>query len=159
AGTERLVNLNVGPTWSRDGEHLAYYSFRDLFDIDDSAATRSTTTTIKLLVIRSRKTGEERTVPLPPRVVYSVPRCCLLTGPKWFPDNRSVLIESRDAQGAGFGFYRLAIDTGNTELLAHVPRGAPAYELSPDGRTIFLHNRQRRSIQADAGRHRDPTRV
>jgi Tol biopolymer transport system component len=137
AGTERLVNLNVGPTWSRDGEHLAYYSFRDLFDIDDSAATRSTTTTIKLLVIRSRKTGEERTVPLPPRVVYSVPRCCLLTGPKWFPDNRSVLIESRDAQGAGFGFYRLAIDTGNTELLAHVPRGAPAYELSPDGRTIF----------------------
>jgi len=137
AATDRLVNLNVGPTWSRDGEQLAYYSFRDLFDIDDSAATRSTTTTIKLLVIRSRKTGEERTVPLPPRVVYSVPRCCLLTGPKWFPDNRSVLIESRDAQGAGFGFYRLAIDTGNTELLAHVPRGAPAYELSPDGRTIF----------------------
>lgn len=137
AGTERLVNLNVGPAWSRDGEQLAYYSFRDLFDINDSAATRSTTTTIKLLVIRSRKTGEERTVPLPPRVVYSVPRCCLLTGPKWFPDNRSVLIESRDAQGAGFGFYRLAIDTGNTELLAHVPRGAPAYELSPDGRTIF----------------------
>ena len=32
AGTERLVNVNVGPTWSRDGEHLAYYSFRDSFD-------------------------------------------------------------------------------------------------------------------------------
>jgi Tol biopolymer transport system component len=29
AGTERLVNLNVGPTWSRDGEQLANYSFRD----------------------------------------------------------------------------------------------------------------------------------
>jgi Tol biopolymer transport system component len=122
--TERLVNVNVGPTWSRDGEYLAYYSFR----LDPS---------IKLLVIRSRKTGEERTVPLPPRVAFSITGCCFWGGPKWFPDNRSVLIESGDAQGAGFGFYRLAIDTGNTELLAHVPGRAPQYDLSPDGRTIY----------------------
>ncbi|MBI2185700.1 MAG: PD40 domain-containing protein [Acidobacteria bacterium] len=134
AMTERLVNVNVGPTWSRDGEHLAYYSFRDSFD---SNATRLTAAAIRLLVIRSRKTGEERTVPLPPRVAFSVSRCCFWGGPKWFPDSRSVLIESGDAQGAGFGFYRLAIDTGNTELLAHVPRGALFYDLSPDGRTIF----------------------
>jgi len=139
AGTERLVNVNVGPTWSRDGEYLAYYSFRDSFDnvIIDSNATSLTARSIRLLVIRSRKTGEERTVPLPPRVAFSVGRCCFLGGPKWFPDNRSVLIESADAQGAGFGFYRLAIDTGNAELVAHVPRGAWFYDLSPDGRTIF----------------------
>jgi Tol biopolymer transport system component len=134
-GTERLVNVNVGPTWSRDGEYLAYYSFRDSF----YNATRFPVASIRLLVIRSRKTGEERTVPLPPRVAFSVPqqRCCFLGGPKWFPDNRSVLIESGDAQGGGFGFYRLAIDTGNTELLMHLPRGASFYDLSPDGRTIF----------------------
>jgi hypothetical protein len=48
-----------------------------------------------------------------------------------------VLIESGDAQGAGFGFYRLAIDTGNTELLAHVPGRAVFYDLSPDGRTVY----------------------
>jgi Tol biopolymer transport system component len=64
-------------------------------------------------------------------------RCCFWGGPKWFPDNRSVLIELGDAQGAGFGFYRLTIDTGNTELLAHVPGSALFYDLSPDGRTIF----------------------
>jgi Tol biopolymer transport system component len=133
--TERLVNMNVGPTWSRDGEHLAYYSFRDWFVRNTPG---SNTAAIRLLVIRSRKTGEERTVPLPPRVAFSLGRrCCFLGGPKWFPDNRSVLIESGDAQGAGFGFYRLSIDTGNTELLAHVPRGALFYDLSPDGRTIF----------------------
>jgi Tol biopolymer transport system component len=133
-GTERLVNVNVGPTWSRDGEYLAYYSFRDSF----YSATPFPAASIRLLVIRSRKTGEERTVPLPPRVAFSVlPRCCFWGGPKWFPDNRSVLIESGDAQGAGFGFYRLAIDTGNTELLAHTPRRAPFYDLSPDGRTIY----------------------
>jgi len=135
AGTERLINVNVGPTWSRDGEYLAYYSFRDSFD---SSAPGITTSSIRLLVVRSRRTREERTVPLPPRVAFSVPpRCCFWGGPKWFPDNRSVLIESGDAQGAGFGFYRLAIDTGNTELLAHVPGRAPFYDLSPDGRTIF----------------------
>jgi Tol biopolymer transport system component len=134
-GTERLVNVNVGPTWSGDGEYLAYYSFRDSF----YNATRFPAASIRLLVIRSRKTGEERTVPLPPRVAFSVPqqRCCFLGGPKWFPDNRSMLIESGDAQGGGFGFYRLVIDTGNTELLAHVPQGANFYDLSRDGRTVF----------------------
>jgi Tol biopolymer transport system component len=135
AASERFVNVNVGPTWSRDGEHLAYYSFRDVLD---SKASRFTIASIRLLVIRSRKTGEERTVPLPPRVAFSVqPKCCFWGGPKWFPDNRSVLIESGDAQGAGFGFYRLAIDTGNTELLAHLPARAVFYDLSSDGRTIF----------------------
>ena len=134
AGTERLVNVNVGPTWSRDGEQLAYNSFRDW---SDNNFTGMTAASIRLLVIRSRKTGEERTVPLPPRVAFSVSGCCFWGGPKWFPDNRSVLIESGDAQGAGFGFYRLAIDTGNTELLAHVPGRAVFYDLSPDGRTIY----------------------
>jgi hypothetical protein len=132
--TERLVNVNVGPTWSHDGEQLAYYSFRDSFD---SNATRVTAAAIRLLVIRSRRTGEERRVPLPPRVAFSVSRCCFWGGPKWFPDSRSVLIESGDAQGAGVGFYRLATNTGNTELLAHVPGGALSYALSPNGRTIF----------------------
>jgi Tol biopolymer transport system component len=134
ADTERLVNVNVGPTWSRDGEQLAYYSFRDWSDNNFPGVTAAS---IRLLVIRSRKTGEERTVPLPPRVAFSISGCCFWGGPKWFPDNRSVLIESGDAQGSGFGFYRLAIDTGNTELLAHVPGRAPQYDLSPDGRTIF----------------------
>jgi Tol biopolymer transport system component len=135
AATERLINANVGPTWSRDGEQLAYYSFRDWSDNNRPGAI--VPASIRLLVIRSRKTGEERTVPLPPRIAFSVSGCCFLSGPKWFPDNRSVLIESGDAQGAGFGFYRLAIDTGNTELLAHVPGPAFFYDLSPDGRTIF----------------------
>jgi Tol biopolymer transport system component len=44
---------------------------------------------------------------------------------------------SGDAQGSGFGFYRLALDTGNTELVAHIPRNVSSYDLSPDGRTIF----------------------
>ncbi len=117
--TERLINFNLGSTWSHDGEYLAYYSFLQV-----SADTRT-----GVLVVRSTRTGEERTVPLPTRVSSR-----FQAGPKWFPDNRSVLVESGDADGPGFGFYRFAIDTGNIELLARLPREVSSYDLSPTAR-------------------------
>ena len=120
--TERVINQNLGSTWSREGDYLAYYSFLQV-----SADTRS-----GVLVVRSTRTGEERTIPLPTRVSSR-----FQAGPKWFPDNRSVLVESGDADGPGFAFYRFVIDTGNTELLARLPREVSSYDLSPDGRTIF----------------------
>jgi Tol biopolymer transport system component len=120
--TERIINSNFGSTWSRDGEYLAYYSFLQV-----SADTRT-----GVLVVRATRTGGERTIPLPTRVFTRFGE-----GPKWFPDNRSVLVESADAEGPGFGFHRLAIDTGNTELLARLPRSVYSYDLSRDGRSIF----------------------
>lgn len=119
--TERVIHDNAGPAWSRDGEHLAYYSLRN--------APRDPSSGV--LVIRSMKTGDERTVPLPPRVTSRFG-----AGPKWFPDKRSVLVECGDAEGPGFGFYRLALDTGNTELLMRLPQLVSSYDLSADGRTI-----------------------
>jgi len=121
--TERMITRNVGATWTRDGEYLAYYSFRDsAFDLETPA-----------LVIRSTKTGAERTVRLPARVSgpYGQP------GPKWFPGNRAVLIEAADAEGPGFSFYRVAVDSGNTELVGRVPTFAPTYELTADGKSLF----------------------
>ena len=120
--TERVIFDNAGPAWSRDGEYLAYYSLRNA-PVDPSSG---------VLVIRSLKTGDERTVPLPSRVTSPFG-----AGPKWFPDNRSVLIERADAEGSGHGFYRLALDTGNTELLIRLPRSVSSYDLSADGRTLF----------------------
>ena len=46
------------------------------------------------------------------------------------------MVEAADAEGTGFGFYRLALDTGNTELLAHISGEVSAYDLSRDGRMI-----------------------
>jgi Tol biopolymer transport system component len=120
--TERVINANLGSTWSKDGEYLAYYSFLQV-----SADSRT-----GVVVVRATRTGEERTIPLPTRVSSR-----FQAGPKWFPDNRSVMVESADAEGAGFAFHRLAIDTGNTELLARLPSESSAYDLSRDGRTIF----------------------
>jgi serine/threonine-protein kinase len=113
---EQFIDGNVGPAWSRDGQYLAHYSLRDP----------------AVLVVRATRTGDERTVRLPARVAWP-----FAAGPKWFPDHRSVLVLSRDAQGSGFGFYRLTLDTGHTELLAHLTGGVSSYDLSPDGQTIF----------------------
>ncbi|MBI2186910.1 MAG: PD40 domain-containing protein [Acidobacteria bacterium] len=135
--TEQFINANIGPAWSRDGQFLAYYSFRNP----------------AVLVIRSVKTGEERTIPLPVRVATP-----FFAGPRWFPDNRAVLILSRDAQGPGFGFHRLALDTGTTELLVHLPRQVSSFDLSPEGRSIFYifqHPQTGQLMRFDIDSHRE----
>ena len=114
--TESFVNGNLGPAWSHDGEYLAYYSLRNP----------------PVLVVRSAKTSDERVIPLPAAVTYP-----FNTGPKWFPDGRSLLVLSADAQGTGVGFYRLVLETGQTELLFRINRGTSSYDLSADGKTIF----------------------
>jgi len=84
------------------------------------------------VVIRTTKSGQERTVQLPTRVTSRFG-----AGPKWFPDNHSMLVEVGDADGPGFGLYRLSLDTANTELVARLPREISSYDVSPDGRSIF----------------------
>ena len=79
--TESFLNTNTGPSWSRDGQHVAYYSMRNPM----------------VLVIRSVQSGEERTLPLPSTVFPQ-----FQGGPKWFPDGRSVLVLSRENAGTAF---------------------------------------------------------
>ena len=132
--TENSVNANVGPTWSRDGQYLAYYSFRSP----------------TMLVVRTVATGAERAVPVPASLATP-----FNSGPKWFPDNRSVLILARDAQGSGFGFHRLALDSGKTDLLWQVSPEPSSFDLSPDGTTIFAafqNDNQPRQSPAGTGR-------
>jgi tricorn protease len=140
--TERLITDNVGSTWSRDGEFLAYYALQNT-----QADGRNGATVHGVVIIRTAKTAQERTVPLPTRVTSRFG-----AGPKWFPDGHSVLVEAGDAEGPGFGFYRLSLDTANTELVAHLPREISSYDLSPDGRSIFYaipDNAHHRVIRLD----------
>jgi Tol biopolymer transport system component len=116
--SERPINRNLGSAWSPDGESLAYFSLPD--------------TGSPVLVVRSARTGVERSVRMPDRLSSRFG-----AGPKWFPDNRSVLVEAADAQGAGFSLYKVSLATGNTELLARLQGEVYSYDLSADGRTIF----------------------
>jgi len=119
---ERFVNSNLGPELSADGQYLAFYSLRP---------------GCACLVIRTLSTGEERDVPIKIGVgaVFGA-------GPMWFPDDRSVLIVSREAQKPGLTFYRMDVATGNPVLLHHVNNPLQGYQLSPDGKAIFYTERE-----------------
>jgi Tol biopolymer transport system component len=112
-------NVNRGPAWSQDGRYLAYYS-----------AYRPPETR---LVIRDMTTGGDRLVSLPPNIENTN----LNPGPKWFPDNRSLLILARDPQGSGLGFYRFDADTGRTDLIWRLSGRTQSFDLSPDGKFIY----------------------
>jgi Tol biopolymer transport system component len=117
--TERFVNGNTEPKWSRDGQSLAYRRGSSI-------------------VIRSEKTGEER-------VVLTELLAAQLTG--WFPDGRSVLVLSRDVEQNLTRFQRLDTRNGNAEVLLSVRsdrlgiRPGRRPDLSPDGRSIFYIDR------------------
>jgi len=113
---DRFVNANIGPSWSRDGEYLAYYSLRNP----------------TVLVVRSVKTGQDRVITVPSGTATP-----FQSGPRWFPGNDAVLILVADAEGTGFGFYRLTLATAQTELLKHISTGSSSYDLSSDGKSIF----------------------
>jgi Tol biopolymer transport system component len=124
---ERFLNSNGIGTWSRDGESLAYFSFR--------GARESRGTTV--LVIRTMKTGEEREIPIRLLVDYG-----LRSAPKWFPDGRSMLVVSRDEQSRAFRYSRVDVASGTAELLHSIrdshsdPANSP--EIAPDGQAIYF---------------------
>jgi Tol biopolymer transport system component len=121
--SERFVNANSGPSWSRDGQYLAYYSFRPQ----------------PFLVVRAASSGEERDVALEAEVLSPY-----YAGPKWFPDSRSVLTLRQEPGSTAVGFYRRRWDVAEETLLHEIDVFPGAYDLSPDGRTIFY-------IRSDAG--------
>ena len=126
--TERFVNSNGAPTWSPDGQYLAYQSVRATFS-DSPGST--------VLVIRSLKTGEERDIPIPSASFLFEN---LWSGLRWFPNARSLLVVSSDQRRNQVAYYRVDVATGAAELI-HRTRslGLPAYgpDLSPDGRSLF----------------------
>jgi Tol biopolymer transport system component len=78
--SDQFVNTNTGPAWSPDGETLAYYSVRGA-SINGVRVRGGRPT----LVLRSVKSGQERTVALPQALLTP-----FLSGPRWFPDGRSL---------------------------------------------------------------------
>lgn len=111
------TDANVGPAWSPDGAHLAYYSRKQH----------------PSLIVRSMRTGQERSMVLPQGLLNP-----FSSGPKWFPDGRAVLILSRDPEGTGLAFYRFDIETGESEAVYRLRRNPSSFALAPDGSALFL---------------------
>ena len=117
----RFWGTNMGPSWSPDGQYLAYHSWRGPLKIGVPGALT--------IVIKSARTGEERDLPVKLQQAGPV---------RWFPDGKSFLVFTReDQEGQPHGFYRVNAESGEVSLIKTVTTGQLAAELSPDGKAIF----------------------
>jgi len=99
----------VNPTWSHDGDQLAYV-------IDDNGPT---------LILRRPASGDENRIRL---------RLSEVTGVAWAPDAHRIAISGNDLNGAA-GTFLLDRATGR---IGRLPDAQQMLGWSPDGRRIFL---------------------
>jgi Tol biopolymer transport system component len=115
--TDKFIGANRSPSWSPDGNFIAFKRsvLRNSYDV----------------VVQSVKTGEEKTYPIPFRT-RPVPR------PLWFPDSRTILLDIIDNRGRN-GYIRIDLDSGNyTEAIAPSQDLMQWATLSPDAQTVYI---------------------
>jgi Tol biopolymer transport system component len=128
--TARSAGQVRAPSWSPDGQYLAYFARTGRLANPDGEGGR--------LVIRSVRSGEEREVST--RIFQTA------IPVRWFGDGRSVLLLGWagerlgwvDAKSVRQVFYRLDTQTGDSRIVREfAPNTVGPPELSPDGKTIF----------------------
>jgi Tol biopolymer transport system component len=116
----RFAGTNMGPSWSPDGQYLAYHSYRGPLEFDEPGALT--------IVIKTLKTGEERDLSV--KITSSPVR--------WFPDGKSFLVRTwKGNTDRPPGFYRINAESGEVSLIKRVTGASLRPELSPDGKAIF----------------------
>jgi len=125
----RFAGTNMGPSWSPDGQYLAYHSHRGPLGAGQPGALT--------IVIKSVKTGEERDLSVKLRQHGPV---------RWFPDGKSFLVggTTEDQSGQPPGFYRINAESGEVSLIKRAAGAVSRVggELSPDGKAIYYVHRE-----------------
>jgi Tol biopolymer transport system component len=139
--SQRFLGSNRAPSWSPDGENLAYF-------MAPGGSGRQPTS----LIIRALKSGQERTLRRDLRPNLNIP-------PRWSPDGQWLLVNSRDERGR-VGLHRINVETG-----AIVPVHENAFwgVWTPDAKSIILAPRgDERSIRIrdlDTGQEKELFRL
>jgi Tol biopolymer transport system component len=119
----RALGAAEFPTWSRDGQNLAYvvHSPPPL----DALAVGLPSARV-VIAVRSAATGEVRELPLPIALEY--PR------PQWAADGSALIVLARE--NGRSGFYRVDAQTGQTALLFRALGAVTEFQVNPDGRSL-----------------------
>lgn len=110
--TQGFLEGASNPTWSPDGQHLAY-----------PVACNS-----GCLAIRSVATGRVR------RLAGTLTEARVA---HWMPDGRSLLMHSRDMQGRP-GIFQIDVESGEAKLVISSDR-LSVFAQSPDGRKVYIN--------------------
>jgi len=124
----RFVGRNSAPTWSPDGEYLAYLSNRGRNALYQRGKL--------VIVIRSVQTGEERDL---------ATNLNPMMGPvRWFPDGRSLLVGGYEGtyRDGTETLYRVDVQTGAARTIRQIRGDALDPTLSPDGRVVYYWQMQ-----------------
>jgi Tol biopolymer transport system component len=117
----RLMGSSTAPSWSRDGEYLAYLIQKHSnYGYQPGALA---------IVIRSVRTGEEREI--------STDLNQMDAPVQWFPDGRAILIGAwEDKYRGDMSYYRIDVQSGAATRMTQAGR-VSFPRLSADGKTIL----------------------
>lgn len=117
-----IVGSNRAPSWSPDGQSLAYHG--------QGGGTNR-------IVVRSAKSGQEREIPTKLLLENFAPV-------RWFPDGQSLLVSAfRDKAESAVDYHRIDLGTGEPTLLRRgtVYTSRKPY-VSSDGKTVYFTERK-----------------
>lgn len=121
--SDRFVHSSGNPSWSPDGQELAYIAWRGQSALSDGGDA--------VVVLRDAASGRER------ELSVRVQRLGTSSSFRWFPDKTSLLVA--EIASAGRRFRRLDLVTGDMETVLETPySNVVSTTIGNDGRSFLF---------------------
>jgi len=130
---KRFEGFNRRPSYSPDGNYLAYISVRSPFSLSRAGQSRGQ----RVLCIHSLETGMDREIPT--KLNIDGP-------PRWSPDGKYILVRaSYKKEPPRWGLYKIDVQTSDIKPIVLGEDIHISYEWSHDGKSAFYVRNQRKN--------------